>query len=226
MRPVEKGASPKVYTDYSIARHDLANRIGYFCSYCEMKVYNSIEVEHVLPQNQGGNSVDWSNFLLSCKYCNTIKSDHNGNLSDYVWPDRDNTDLVFDYSEAKIIEPKTTMAPTLYNMAVASINLMGLDRVPGGVNRPTEADTRWRSREEVWTIAKESYNNWLSAPILQMALQIASTSLISGHYSIWCEIFKKEILVLTEIDNKYTKKGLFKQRDAIGNRIIRPSAYI
>ena len=190
MRPVDKGVAPRVYRDYGEARHDLAEIIGYYCSYCEMKVYNSIEIEHILPRNRGGAPVDWSNFLLSCKYCNTIKSDHNANLENYVWPDLDNTDLVFDYSEADVIKAKVDITQNIRILAENTINLMGLNRIPGGAREPTEADTRWRSREEVWTMAKKSFSNWNQAKIPPMASQIAASALTSGHYSIWIEIFK------------------------------------
>ncbi len=48
MRPVDKGIASTKYSNYSDARHDLANVIGYYCSYCEMPVKNMIEVEHVI----------------------------------------------------------------------------------------------------------------------------------------------------------------------------------
>ncbi|TYC14802.1 HNH endonuclease [Bizionia gelidisalsuginis] len=226
MRPVDKGIAPKVYTDYGKARHDLAERLGYYCSYCEMKVFNSIEVEHILPQNQGGAVVDWNNFLLSCKYCNTIKSDHNANTTDYIWPDIDNTDLAFEYSEVDVIKPKGILTAALNIKAVSTINLMGLNRIPGGIKSPTEADTRWRSRKEVWDKAKENYNNWVQAPIIQMAKVIANCALLSGHYSIWSEVFKGDQLVLAEIDRVYAVKGLFKDLDQNGIRVIRGNGQI
>ncbi len=220
MRPVDKGNAPKIYTKYGKARHDLAEKIGYYCSYCEMKVMNSIEVEHILPQNQGGAPLDWNNFLLSCKYCNTIKSDHNSNLYSYLWPDIDNTDLAFSYSEAEVVKPKPSISQNLQTLAQNSIDLMGLNRVPGGNNKPTEADTRWRSRQKIWDLARLSYNDWLEAPILQMAKQIARTSL-NGHYSIWIKVFKNEHLVLTEIDEIYSKIGLHKKFSQTGEREVR-----
>lgn len=226
MRPVDKGVSPQAYTDYGQARHDLAQRIGYYCSYCEMKVFNSIEVEHILPQNQGGTILSWSNFLLSCKYCNTIKSDHNNNITDYFWPDRDNTDLVFDYDEITIISPKPLLPPQNIAKANATINLMGLDRNPGGPNYPTSSDTRWRSRKEVWDIAKANFNQWKKAPIQPMAVVIANCSLTSGHYSIWRKVFETEQMVLDEIDITYTTKGLFIQYNPNGTRVVRPSGLI
>ncbi len=211
MRPVNKGNAPRQYDSYGEARHDLAERIGYYCSYCEMPVKNSIEVEHILPVNQGGNRVDWNNFLLSCKYCNTIKSDNNDNLDNYLWPDRDNTDLAFEYYEMGVIAPKDNLNNNLSILAQNTINLTGLDRIPGGINIPTEADTRWRSRKEVWDIANKSLENWHKAPISEMADQIAKTSKLSGHYSIWCKVFESVTEVLAEIDNVYRQYGLFKE---------------
>ena len=221
MRPVDKGIAPIEYNDYKQARHYLANRIGYYCSYCEMKIYNSIEVEHIIPRNRAGSPLDWSNFLLSCKYCNTIKSDNNDNIDDYLWPDRDNTDLAFSYDETNIISPRTNLSSQLRQKANNTISLTGLNRSPNTQNHPTGADTRWRSREEVWTIARKNLKNWIDAPIIQMAQSIANCALISGHYSIWIEIFKDDEIVLQEIDNAYYTKHLFKKYDTLGNRIIR-----
>lgn len=226
MRPVDKGDAPQVYTDYGQARHDLAERIGYYCSYCEMKVFNSIEVEHILPQQQGGAVLSWDNFLLSCKYCNTIKSDHNNTITEYFWPDRDNTDLVFEYDECTVISPRPTLSPQLTAKANATISLMGLDRKPGDIVPPTYADTRWRSRKEAWDEANKSLYNWRQAPIQPMAIQIGACSLLSGHYSIWKTVFENEPTVLDEIDRVYSAKGLFKQYDANGRRIVRASGLI
>lgn len=226
MRPVDKGVAPKAYTDYGQARHDLAGRIGYYCSYCEMHFFNSIEVEHILPQNQGGAILSWDNFLLSCKYCNTIKSNHNNTITEYFWPDRDNTDLVFEYDECSVISSKPTLSPQLTAKANATISLMGLDRKPGDVVPPSDADTRWRSRKEAWDEAKMSLHNWAQAPCPPMANQIGICALQSGHYSIWRTVFENVPMVLDEIDRKYSAKGLFKQYDANGRRIVRPSGLI
>lgn len=221
MRPVEKGEAPRIYTDYGQARHDLADIIGYYCSYCEMRVFNSIEVEHILPQNQGGAPLDWSNFLLSCKYCNTIKSDHNDNLENFLWPDIDNTDLAFHYSEGFVIQPISSISPENIQLSQNAIDLMGLDRIPGSINEPTKADTRWRAREAAWSSAKISYHNWSILPIKEMAQQIAITALLAGNYSIWMEIFKDIDEVLIEIDNLYRTKGLYKEFDNTNERLIR-----
>ena len=221
MRTVEKGNAPNTYSDYKHARHDLAEKIGYYCSYCEMSVHNMIEVEHIVPIDNGGDKLSWDNFLLSCKYCNTIKSNRNLSRADYVWADRDNTDLVFEYSEIDVIKPHRGLSIQIQNIAQNTIELMGLDRIPGGVNQLTEADTRWRSRQEAWDKARESLANWIQAPIVPMSKQIAITSIKSGHYSIWKEVFKNEQQVLDAIDLEYSSKGLFKQFLLNGQREVR-----
>ncbi|MFN7831269.1 MAG: HNH endonuclease [Bacteroidota bacterium] len=227
MRPVDKGAAPRFYNDYGQARHDLAERIGYYCSYCEMKVYNSIEVEHILPQNQGGAVFDWDNFLLSCKYCNTIKGDHNANIMDFLWPDRDNTDLAFEYDEIKVIYPEDTLPDTLKAKAQNSINLTGLDRNPAGPNLPTPSDTRWKSRKEAWDFARLSLKNWNKARIQPMANTIANLALSSGHYSIWMKVFKAEQIMLDAIDQVYrTKHSLYKIYRSNGQRDVRAGGFI
>lgn len=185
-----------------------------------------IEVEHIVPLDNGGDELNWENFLLSCKYCNTVKKARNIDRVGYLWPDRDNTDLVFNYSETNIIEPVSTLTAQLTNFANATIDLMGLDRVPGGVNEPTEADTRWVIRQQAWDKAKKSYNNWVKLPNPVLAHQIGITSL-DGNYSIWCEVFKNEPDVLIEIDLAYTAKGLYKQYEADGlTRTRRPNSQI
>lgn len=224
MRPIDKGLSPKVYTDYKKARHDLANVIGYFCSYCEMPVKNMIEVEHVHPQKNGGDITDWGNFLLSCKYCNTVKSNNNKSRLGYLWPDIDNTDLAFVYSEQNIIEVKLSLTHTQASCASNTISLMGLDRFPGGVNAPTEADTRWISRLEAWDMAKDSLLDWKAQPNSSMAKCIARTALGFGHYSIWLTVFDVVPEVCKEIVKAF--KGTYTAIDENGNRIVRNNAVI
>ena len=98
MRPVTRGDSPRTFTNYKQARDRLMERIGPYCSYCEMRVTNMIEVEHIVPVANGGEELDWNNFLLSCRYCNGNKGNNNQDRAGYLWPDRDDTDLAFAYS--------------------------------------------------------------------------------------------------------------------------------
>lgn len=233
MRAVDRGLAPKVYIHHNDARHDLSGRIGYYCSYCEMGVNNMIEVEHVHPVANGGNATDWDNFLLSCKYCNTVKSNNNANRVDYFWPDIDNTDLLFDYTlDNKVLLVKSTHNALNQAQANNLINLCGLNRYPGSGTEPTPADTRWRLRDQVMVQAMNSYNNWVKIkqiPLARqvMANQIAQTSII-GFYSVWCKVFAGEQIVLDEIDQLW-RSNFHNFKDFQPNsivRVVRPGGQI
>jgi hypothetical protein len=103
---------------------------------------------------------------------------------------------------------------------------MGLDRNPAGPNLLTPSDTRWRSRKEVWDIAKLNLTKWNQAPVQPMAEVIASCALLSGHYSIWMKVFETEQMVLDEIDRFYRTKHLYKVFQANGHRAVRPNGLI
>ncbi|MDQ7084491.1 MAG: hypothetical protein Q9M36_05975 [Sulfurovum sp.] len=70
MRPVNRGGIPKkedgtdkVYTHYRQAKDDLIERLGSFCSYCEMNVENQTDVEHVSPKSKNPTlEKEWSSF--------------------------------------------------------------------------------------------------------------------------------------------------------------------
>lgn len=221
MRPVNRGTAPKAYATWGDARNDLGNRLDWCCSYCEMKVTNMLEVEHVVPRNHGGAPLSWDNFLISCKYCNTIKSNNNTTRNGYIWPDTDNSDLAFRYSEQFVIQPANTPVQA---QAQATIDLMGLDRKPGGPNRPTEADSRWIFRLQTWLIAKRSLKNWQTNPSNAMADQIALTAHGQGFYSIWMTVFAGIAEVTDAIRREY--KNTFYEFDADGNRTVRPGGII
>lgn len=223
MRSVEKGVAPQVFTDYHDARDPLAkNAIGWYCSYCEMPVRNMIEVEHVHPISRGGNEFDWENFLLSCKYCNTVKLARNASRVGYLWPDKDNTILAFEYSEKNIIEPSPVIAgnAVVNASAIATIGLMGLNRTPHSGNEPTDRDSRWQARIAAIGLIKESLSDWKDCSTIQMARQIGRTASGHGFYSFWLEFFKNEPIVLAEIRNAFL--GTYHPRfDAANNLVIR-----
>ena len=160
MRPVNRGEWPKdadgkniPFADYSDARDDLIRRIGDYCSYCEICLHGSIAVEHVRPKTpQPALEREWTNFLLACNYCNSIKLDHDVDLADYFWPDRDNTARVFDYVVNQPPQIMTSLDPALRPTAERTIALTGLDRVPGHRSF-SDRDRRWLKRREAWGVA-------------------------------------------------------------------------
>ena len=90
--PEDEDGDPLVFTDYKQARDPLIERIGDYCSYCEIALPSQIDVEHVLAKTlHPALELEWTNFLLACKNCNTIKSNKDIELEDLYWPHRDNT---------------------------------------------------------------------------------------------------------------------------------------
>lgn len=220
MRSVEKGLSSNTYTNYKDARNDLANTIGWYCSYCEMPVRNMIEVEHVHPVKNGGIETDWNNFLLACRYCNANKKNNNRNRLGYFWPDIDNTCLAFLYSELNIIEPAVGLQPNEIAIANDTIKLTGLNRTPHSGNEPTDADSRWIARISALGVINESYDDWINNQTQAFARQIALTAIGHGFYSFWILKFAGFQLVIDAINAKFSGTYVT-QNDAMGNKIIR-----
>lgn len=123
MRPIERGDIPKdgngndvVYTTYQKARGDLIKRLGDYCSYCEMQLDASLAVEHVQPKKPPGSTtpiqsrlLDWNNFLLACTNCNSTKGSKDVVLSEYLWPDKNNTFKALVYKKGGLV----SVSPTL-----------------------------------------------------------------------------------------------------------------
>jgi uncharacterized protein (TIGR02646 family) len=195
MRPVDKGVALKTYTNYKKARDDLIDRIGCICSYCEMPINNSAEVEHVIPKNYDKTlELKWENFLLSCTYCNSTKNDRNQSRDEYIFPDEDNTALAFIYSENKIIEPSKILTDKETVLARNTISLMRLDRDKEEIAIGNYRDTRWLSRQNVWNEAKEwlnDYKDYQEENIKEFTIKkIKSVVNFSGFFSIWMTVFK------------------------------------
>ncbi len=199
MRPVERGAPPKNETglpkefkDYKFARPDLINRIGEYCSYCEMHLDASLAIEHVKPKvHHPSHALRWDNFLLACTNCNSIKGSSDIDPEDYYWPDKDNTALILEYQEDGIVRAKRTLPPGPRKKAENTIELTGLDRTP--VGNPTASDRRWLNRMEAWDIAMDSLNDLREADNPPMRRQIVRCAQAKGFWSVWMTVFRDDV---------------------------------
>jgi uncharacterized protein (TIGR02646 family) len=178
MRPVERGPSPQVYAKYQDAGPDLQSRIGDYCSYCERQIETNLAVEHIRPKSLvAALQTEWTNFLLACVNCNSSKGDADVTLTDYFWPDSDNTLRAFEYRRGGCIVPHTQLIAGLQAKALATITLLGLDRYPGNAGRePTPADRRWLRRHEAWELAercKQMLASTDTATIRELIVEVA-----------------------------------------------------
>ncbi len=190
--PLDNGGQPKEFRDYRYARRDLIDRLGEYCSYCEMKLGSSLAVEHVKPKKHHPDlELQWSNFLLACANCNPTKGSEDINLDDYYWPDKDNTVRAIEYREGGIVQADPNLSPEQRAKAEATIKLTGLDKIPGNdpkANDPKASDRRWEDRRKIWKKAKRSLCRLQATDSQDMREQIVDS--VNSFWSVWMTVFR------------------------------------
>jgi hypothetical protein len=213
MRPVRRGKSPITgdYADYKKAKIDLVSRIGSgwfnnihiasYCSYCELPIELYLAVEHIQPKGLEINSIKpyehlkgtWTNFLLACWQCNSIKSDRDVVLSNFLLPDRDNTFIAYDYLQDGTIKVNIP-AGHLYDCAKRTLELVGLDKKASSCvdeNGKTIALDKITQRMNTWLSALDSKNDIDSEPNNEIAKKATiKFALRTGFFSIWMKVFE------------------------------------
>jgi len=205
MRPVERGPAPRTYAKYGDAIEDLEARLDIYCSYCERRLPTSLAVEHVVPKDLSPElETEWTNFLLGCTNCNSVKGAKPVDVSDFLWPDRDNTFLAFTYVKGGFVSLADNLSETQKVQAQALLDLVGLQRhkAPGWGN-PAPRDKRWQQRDEVWAAAERSLELLEKLGGVDEAVeQILIAAKGYGFFSIWMTIFN---------DYPDVKKGLIQR---------------
>lgn len=228
MRPVYRGDPPREYSAYGDAIGDLEVRLGRYCSYCERRFPSQLAVEHVSPKSlDEERETDWSNFLLACTSCNSVKSDTPTNDSDYLWPDKDNTLLAIDYKEGGFIEPIGGLEADLENRTRNLIELVGIDRHPGQPSgkRPAARDVRYMDREEVWTLANKKLADLGKADSHVLRDAIVDVAKGFGFFGVWMSVFRDDADMRKRFIEAFTGTAL-DCFDEYGNCIQRPGGHI
>lgn len=211
MRPVERGpapvlanGSPKTVRDYKDWRFDLINRLGKYCSYCNMPLHDSPQVEHVAPKSSVPSlALSWANMLLACGPCNSIKNASPCSTTTHFLPDYHNTHLAFTHAvrphrklpgnQAAIVVPHPSLSSSQLQKATATITLCDLTRVEQTAQQLRRAsDLRWLYRFEAIELAVRYRNGWNTlAPSFagQFLVCLRDIALAIGFFSIWFEAF-------------------------------------
>jgi uncharacterized protein (TIGR02646 family) len=198
MRPIERSNSPtdstgnpKQFREYQDARGDLIDRLGEYCSYCEMQLDASLAVEHVQPKSlNSALKLEWSNFLLACTNCNSTKGDQPVNLNDYYWSDRDNTYRAFKYLKGGRIHVNSDLTNTEIKLASATLKLTGLDKISS--NDLRRSDRRQSNRRDAWEQAEIALKRLKDNPIPVLRDQIVDTAKNKGFWSVWMTVFQDD----------------------------------
>lgn len=192
MRPVERGAAPRVYKEYGDAIGDLETRLGTYCSYCERRLPINLAVEHVVPKSlEKALETEWTNFLLGCTNCNSVKGDQPVIVDDVLWPDRDNTFLAFKYVKGGFVYLAEDLSPVQEAKAQALLDLVGLQRHRArGWGRPAPRDKRWEQRDQVWAAAERCRKNYEILEEADAAKEFVLTAAEGfGFFSVWMTVF-------------------------------------
>ena len=190
MRPVDRPPVPRAYTTYRDALPDLEGCFGKYCSYCERYLPISLEVEHKAPKKHFKHlELEWTNFLLACKTCNSIKKDNYHANEDILWPDEHNTFLALVYTRDGLVQPTCSLEPEVSQRAHNLAKLVGLDR---NMRQATKRDERWMQREAIWRYATWLSERFESKGMPEDWLQvIVQAALDRGFFSVWLTVFRK-----------------------------------
>lgn len=223
MRPIAKSDSPyKSISEYSKALPYLRKDLGEYCSYCELKLDNAPEVEHVFSKSEGGSKTKWENLLLACKQCNTRKGNTTSsiNIDDFSWPDEMNTAIAFSYDKGVPIVNKTVL-DTLDPTGEATQKARNLyDLISLGAEASIK-DPRFSKRIEAFEKAKEYLNDWKEVisfvssedfptyterikeyglhRVESLKKSIVDLVKIGGFFSVWMEVFKEETIITSAL---------------------------
>jgi hypothetical protein len=207
MRPVERGACPRDaagdeigFAEYIHARRHLIERMGEYCSFCELPMAAALAVEHIRCKETNPElECQWTNLLLACPSCNSTKGtkvDTAADVEGYLWPHLHRTFDVFTYAEGGIVRVAELDDPLLAERAKATEALVGLSRRPGaGLTRAQilrGSDSRYRKRSEAWDEAVEARRDLAKDDSPNLRRQILVSARARGFWSVWMTVFRDD----------------------------------
>ena len=189
MRRVDRGPWPetagerKSFARYRRAKRDLLDRLGAYRSYCERT--GDLHVEHVVPKHHRPDLAgEWTNFLLGCVNCNSIKLARNNSRDGYTWPDDDVAWSPFKYLPEGVVQIADDLAPDNRAKAERLFQLVGLGRRP--TTDPTASDLRYLRRQEAWRTAE------LAQRASAGSDTVVPLAKATGFWSVWMTVFEDQ----------------------------------
>ena len=203
MRPVKRGDAPKhtngallVFKKYGDAFNYLIDRIGSYCSYCEIPMEIGLAVEHIQPKYLNpAIETEWSNFLLCCPSCNSRKGKkyiNSDNIHNYYWPHLDNTFRAFIYASNQAPKPAESLNDLDRKIAQGTLELTGLNQEP--ITRGPIKDKRWKSRNTAWSLS-EQYKQELRNRSTDNEYRnlLINLAISRGFWSVWMTVFQDDV---------------------------------
>lgn len=212
MRPIERGnvplnedGTPKTVSDYKNWRKDLLDRLGNYCSYCEMALNDSPQVEHVIAQDvDSALALEWINMLLACSACNRAKWNHLCPSATHYLPTHHNTFLSFRLLKTKNLRHQDEAAsfvivnPILQaNQRLKAQNTVDLCRLNVDFtairSEQKVTDLRWRYRREAIFDAelwRKEWDDWGQNSANQFIELLITNAKAKGFWTAWFTVFQ------------------------------------
>ena len=190
--------------DHKDWRADLLDRLGPYCCYCNIRLPESPQVEHVTAQVlASGQALDWDNLLLACGACNSRKNALPCTPTTHFLPHAHNTHLAFAYQTiphpvqpgklAAVVVVRPGLSAAQHTKALATIELCQLANIPTDNRRLAQAiDLRWKYRQEELLEAGLYRNHWDAVDATGQQLLLDSIERLArkgGFFSVWFAAF-------------------------------------
>lgn len=177
------------YPKYGDAKNPLMANLGRYCSYCENdKDEEDLKVEHVAAKSKGGSKTAWENFLLSCGVCNSVKGTKVIDGNTCHLPHLNNTFLSLVYEVGGRVKVNDALTGLSRRKASELYETLKLGRYPHENEIPTERDSRWKNRLEVWNEAVDLRLKFEKQ--ILTAESIVKRAREKGCWSVWFTVFK------------------------------------
>lgn len=186
MRPILKSQSaPTIFIEHGKAKQFLIAKLGEYCSYCERPLgVADLEVEHILyKDNYSLFALDWANFLLSCKNCNTTKGIKDLRIIPCFLPHLHNL-LCYTNIHHSVVVVKPSLSTINTQKAQNFIDLVGLDR-----HDTSPSDDRWYKRMTTFDTAIDERDEYIRNPSTRNIDIIVKLAKARGFFSVWYFIF-------------------------------------
>ncbi|SHM67983.1 HNH endonuclease [Flavobacterium chilense] len=210
MRPVNKlryTTNQIEYKPYGNAKPFLIDAIGKYCSFCEREGFSSsLDVEHIeYKDTHRDKEFLWSNFLLACKNCNSIKGTTEIIFENIILPHLQDTFSPFEYLESGYIKIKDEVSDPLRTKVIQLIDLVGLDRRPGSPKYSTK-DDRWQERKQSWELSQKYLKKYTDNKCDIETIVDLSKNV--GFWSIWMNTFKNFPIVQKALIDNFSGTNL------------------
>lgn len=200
--PINEQGNLVTFSKYGDAKPFLVNQLGDYCSFCEKhNTRSALHVEHIYPKSKEEYAHlenEWSNFLLACVNCNSVKQTKDiAQLNPYM-PHTDNLICYIEILEGGLIQVRENISEQEREKTIAFINLVGLDRIPSHL----EKDDRWQYRYETYNIAQRKLAKYENQQTdIEDIIHLAQAK---GFFSVWFSVFQAYNEVKSALINAFS----------------------